>query len=164
MAHHDYQKMLNSHAFFKVGSRAAGEDLVQATFMKTWVYLVKGGKIDIMKAFLYHTLNQLIIDGYRKHQAYSLDALLEKGFEPSVSDSGRLVNILDGETAMSLISLLPGRYQKIMGMRYKQELSLKEISGLTGQTKNAIAVQAHRGLMKLKLLFKNGIKNNLAYN
>jgi len=41
LAHHDYEKGLNSRAFFKVSNRELGEDLVQQTFMKTWIYLVK---------------------------------------------------------------------------------------------------------------------------
>ena len=163
VAHHDYQKVLNAHAFFKVHNHATGEDLVQTTFMKTWAYLVKTGKIDMMKAFLYHTLNQLIIDEYRKQKTSSLDNLLEKGFEPSTDDSGRLFNILDGKAAMLLIQRLPEIYQKVMSMRYVQELSLKEISSVTGQTKNAIAVQAYRGLMKLKILYNNGLKSRVAY-
>jgi len=43
-AHYNYEKGLNSHAFFKVSSHAVGEDLVQETFMKTWKYLIKGGE------------------------------------------------------------------------------------------------------------------------
>lgn len=82
-AHHDYEKGLNVHAFFKTHNHATGEDLVQDTFIKTWSYLARGGKIDIMKAFLYHVLNNLIVDQYRKHKTTSLDVLLEKGFEPS---------------------------------------------------------------------------------
>lgn len=155
-AHHDYEKGLNLHAFFKTSNHAIGEDLVQDTFIKTWKYLVKGGKIDIMKAFLYHVLNNLIVDQYRKHKTTSLDTLLEKGFEPSVGDSGRLFNVLDGKAAFLLIQSLPKKYQKVMRMRYVQELSLKEISLITGQSKNTIAVQVHRGLAKLKLLYNQG--------
>ncbi len=62
LAHHDFDKGLNARAFFKVNNRAISKDLVQDTFIKTWIYLVKGGKIDIMKAFLYHVLNNLIVD------------------------------------------------------------------------------------------------------
>jgi len=40
-----------------------------------------------------------------------------------------------------------------MQMKYVQNLSLTEMSLLTGQTKNTIAVQAHRGLEKLKDLY-----------
>jgi len=38
-------------------------------------------------------------------------------------------------------------------MRYVKDLSLKEISLITGQSTNATAVQIHRGLEKLKLLY-----------
>lgn len=150
-----YGKGLSSHAFFKVNNRATSEDLVQDTFMKTWSYLVKGGKIDVMKSFLYHILNNLIVDEYRKRKIASLDVLIEKGYEPSANPSESLMNILDGGKALQLIQRLPQKYQKVMRMRYIQDLSLKEMSLVTGQSKNTIAVQLHRGLAKLKLLYKH---------
>lgn len=154
MAHHDYNKGLNSYAFLKVHDHDIGEGLVQDTFMKTWIYLVRGGKIEIMKAFLYHVLNNLIVDEYRKHKTASLDVLLEKGYEPAGGDSSeRLLNVLDGKAALLLIQRLPETYKKVMRMRYVQDLTIGEMSLITGQSKNAIAVQLHRGLEKLKLLY-----------
>ena len=154
IAHQDFERGLNSHAFFKVHNHATGENLVQDTFMKTWIYLVKGGKIEMMKAFLYHILNNLIVDEYRKHKTTSLDVLLEKGFEPSVDNSKSLFNVLDGKAALLLIGRLPLKFQKVMRMKYVQDLSLKEMSLITGESKNTLAVQAYRGLEKLKLLCK----------
>lgn len=154
-AHNDYARKLGVHAFFKTHNLSTSEDLVQDTFMKTWSYLVKGGKIDIMKSFLYHVLNDLIIDEYRKRKTTSLDVLLVKGFKPRATDHTRLFDILDGKAAFLLIKQLPVAYQKVMRMRYVQLLSLKEISLITGQSKNAVAVQAHRGLEKLKLLYNH---------
>jgi RNA polymerase sigma-70 factor, ECF subfamily len=156
IAHHDYGKGLHLYAYFKIGNRAMSEDLVQDTFIKTWSYLVKGGEIVIMKAFLYHILNNLIVDEYRKRKPVSLDVLLEKGFEPKSLDAGhprRLFNLLDGKAALLLIQRLPEKYQKVMRMRYVQDLSLEEISLITGQSKNTTAVQIHRGLEKLKQLY-----------
>ena len=158
VAHHNYQKVLNKHAFFKVHNHSIGEDLVQKTFMKTWIYLVNGGKIDIMKAFLYHILNNLIVDEYRKHKITSLDLLLEKGFEPSFDNSERLLDMIDGKAVLLLIKRLPKKYQKVMRMRYVKLLSLEEMSHITGQSKNAMAVQAHRGLEKIKLLYNSAPK------
>jgi len=159
LAHNEFEKGLNLHAFFKTHDHQIGEDLVQDTFMKTWAYLAKGGKIDMMKAFLYHVLNNLIIDQYRKHKTTSLDILIEKGFEPSTDDFISLFNILDGKVAILLIAQLPKPYRKVIHMRYVQDLSLKEISILTGQSKNTVAVKIHRGLSKLKILYKPNREN-----
>jgi RNA polymerase sigma-70 factor (ECF subfamily) len=153
LAYFDHEKGLNKHSFFKVHNRELSQDLVQDTFMKTWSYLVKGGKIEVMKAFLYHSLNCLIIDEYRKRKTASLDVLLENGFEPSTDNSASLIDFLDGKKAISLIKQLPLKYQLVMRMKYTQDLSLTEMSILTGQTKNAMAVQLHRGLEKLKVLY-----------
>ena len=154
VAHHDFSRGLNAHAFFKIQDHTIGEDLVQDTFMKVWGYLVKGGKVDVMKAFLYHILNNLIVDQYRKHKTTSLDGMLEKGFEPASENPGRFIDIFDGKAAALLIQRLPIKYQNVMRMRYMQGLLLKEISTLTGQTRNTVAVQAHRGLVKIKQLYQ----------
>jgi RNA polymerase sigma-70 factor (ECF subfamily) len=160
-AHHDYEKGFNIHAFFKVNNHAMGQDMVQDTFMKTWLYLAKGGKIDVMKAFLYHVLNNLIVDEYRRRKTTSLDILMEKGFEPASGNTKSLLEALDGKAAILLIARLPVAYQKIMRMRYVQDLSLKEMSLITGQSRNALAVQAHRGLEKLKILYRVSVASPL---
>lgn len=152
-AHYDFQKGLNAYAFYKVHNRETGEDLVQSTFVKTWNYLIKGGKVETMKAFLYHILNNLIVDEYRKHKETSLDVLLEKGFEPSVNNAERLFNIIDGKVALWLVPELPSIYKKVVHMRYVQDWSLAEIALATGQSRNTVAVQTHRGIAKLKLLY-----------
>ncbi len=43
-------------------------------------------------------------------------------------------------------------------MRYVEDMSFAEMSLATGQTKNALAVQVHRGLAKLKILYHCGAK------
>jgi len=147
-------KELKVSAFYKVHDTALSEDLVQDTFMKTWLYLVKGGKIKMMRAFLYHVLNNLVIDEYRKqkNKAISLDEIAEKGYEPGEDESQRLYDFLDGEAALSSIKRIPLKYQQVMRMRYAQGLSLKEMSAISGQSKNTVSVQAYRGLVSLRHL------------
>ena len=156
LAHHDFEGRLNAHAFFKTHDHSVGEDLVQDTFTKTWKYLVKGGKIDVMKSFLYHVLNNLIVDEYRKHKSSSLNEMMDnKGFEPSHDGREKLFDILDGHAAALLIQHLPIKYREIIKLRYMKNLSIQEISDLTGMTKNLVTVQAHRGLEKLKQLYNH---------
>jgi len=152
-AHAEFQKGLSTYASFKVNNQALSDDLVQDTFIKTWSYLVRGGEIVKMKAFLYHVLNGLIIDEYRKKKLSSLDVLMENGFEINDNSNERTIDFLDGKTAVLLIQHLPKAYQKVMRMRYVQDLSLEEMSKISGKSKNTMAVQAHRGLEKLKALY-----------
>ncbi len=160
-AHASFEKGLGTYASFKVNNQALSEDLVQDTFIKTWAYLVKGGEITKMKAFLYHVLNGLIIDEYRKRKITSLDLLIENGFAPICDDTQKQAEFFDGKSAILLIAHLPKPYREIMRMRYVQDLSLAEIALLTGKTKNSTAVQAHRGLEKLRVLYDHTYFNAL---
>ncbi|MDB5259027.1 MAG: polymerase ECF-type sigma factor, polymerase sigma-70 factor, subfamily [Candidatus Taylorbacteria bacterium] len=154
VAHQEYGRGLSNYSYFKVYNHALAEDLVQDTFLKTWNYLMKGGKIDAMKSFLYHVLNCLIIDEYRRRRVSSLDDLLEKGYEPSCDcdDLEHNTDVLDGKAIAGMIDLLPKKYSEVLKMRYVKDLSIAEIAKATKQSKNTIAVQIHRGLMKLKEL------------
>ena len=152
-AHTNHNKELNSYAFYKTHNHNTGNDLVQDTFLKAWQYLKKGGKILLMKAFLYHILNNLIVDQYRKRKTTSLDVLIEKGFEPVIENITSIFNNSDSKAILSLIEHLPKKYRKIIHMRFVQELSLEEISKHTKQSKNTIAVQVHRGIAQLKKIY-----------
>lgn len=118
-------KGLSARAIFKVTNIEKSEDLVQDTFLKTWKYIVKGGKIVIMKAFLYHILNDLIIDEYRKKKSISLESIMKKGFEPSFDDSSKSESNFDTKVAVALIDRLPQKYQKIISMRFVEDMSLE---------------------------------------
>lgn len=151
-AYYKHAPELMRHARSMVNDYEVSEDLVQEAFVKAWVYLVRQGKIHTMRAFLHHVLNNLIVDGYRKHKTSSLDKLLERGYEPGTDDCERLFDVLDGRRAFKLIDRLPVTYQEVLRMKYERSLSYKEISRLTGQQQNTIAVQVHRGLEKLKAM------------
>ncbi len=155
-AYHEYKDALNRYAFWKLRDQAMSQDLVQNTFMKAWNYFVKGGTVYSIKSFLYHILNNLIIDEYRKHKTESLDRLVEKREieELQTNPSDHFMDVFDARVTNLLLTKLPEKFQKIVRMKYLKELSLNEISSLTGQSKNAIAVQAHRGLKKLKSLYR----------
>ncbi len=156
-AHTEFEHGLLKHARFRVSDTGVCDDLVQDTFLKTWVYLVRAGKINLMKPFLYHVLNCLIIDEYRKKKSVSLDLLLENGFELQEDELERTVNQIDGEAAVALIETLPVAYQKIMSLRYVDDFSLSEIAVETGLTKNLVAVKTHRGMEKLRLLYEESM-------
>ncbi len=153
LAHDEFEKGLNARAFFKTHNNSTCKDLVQNTFMKAWLYMKSGKKIEKMKSFLYHILNNLIIDEYRKHKDTSLDALIEKGFVLNKESSENSSNFFDGKKAFALVEKLPEKYKEIIKMYYEQGLTIKEISFIKKISNNLIIVQIHRGIKKLKLLF-----------
>ncbi len=154
-AHGDYNRALLRRAFYKTSDSEMSKDLVQTTFLKTLLYLQKGGKVDLMRSFLNHILNDLIVDEYRlrKNKAISLDILLENGFEPGFSNFEKDINILDGKRAILLIPQLSKKYEVVIRLRYLKGLSVKETALITGQSENTVAVQVHRGLAKLKKMY-----------
>ena len=76
-------------------------------------------------------------------------------FWPNPNAPERLFDILDGKIVFLLMKNLSDPYKKVMQMRYSQDLSIKEISLITGQSKNSVTVQLHRGLKKLKALYEH---------
>lgn len=149
----EFKDSLRHFAMFKTSNPSLSDDLVQATFLKTWLYLKKGGQIRYMKTFLFHILRALIIDEYRKRTSISLDYLCENGFEPS-DDSDQSSDFQLGNfEVIPLLEQLPKKYQVIMHMRYMDDLSIQEISQATKQSRNATTVQLHRGLVKIRDIY-----------
>jgi RNA polymerase sigma-70 factor (ECF subfamily) len=142
------------HAFFKIGDREMAKDILQDTFMKTWDYIMSGKEIANMRAFLYKTMGNLVIDLYRKKKTYSLDALNEAGFEPGGDDLPEEEKF-DGKIALSLLKNLPSSYQEVIFLRYVNGLNISEIAIITEDSENNISVKIHRGLKKLKELFES---------
>ena len=152
-AYQDFSRGLSCYATLKVSNAALSDDLVQTTFLKTWTYLQGRGKIDLMRAFLYHALNGLIIDEYRKHKNLSLDALTEGGLELEAISSENIYNVIDGRALILLIEKLPKKYRSVITMRFVEESTLKEISVIAHQSQNTTSAQVHRGLFKLRTLY-----------
>lgn len=161
-AYQEHEKSLRSRSYFKVSDPSLADDLVQVTFLKTWEYLEGAGKIDSMKAFLFHVLNNLIIDEYRKQKTASLDMMTENGFQVAVEDAGYLCDEIDGRAALTLIPRLPAKYRTVLSMRFIEELTLREIAHLTGQSENTVVVQIRRGIEKLATLFRVDKAKNIS--
>ena len=58
---------------------------MQEAYCRTWKYLTEGHQIDNIRAFVYRTAHNIIIDMAKKRASVSLDYLMEKGFTASVN-------------------------------------------------------------------------------
>lgn len=155
-AHKEFSNALLKYAYLRVHNKGLSEDLVQETFLKTWRYVIRGGDISIMKSFLYHILNGLIIDEYRKqtHRISSLDLLTDNGFDVSTDEHKHKGDAVDISTVTNYIESLPEKYKRVLYMRIILCMSPEEISNELHQTKNTVTVQLHRGLKRIQDLHK----------
>lgn len=149
------------HAQFRVSNRERALEITQDAFLKTWDYIQGGGEVQSYKSFLFRTLNNLIIDEYRKHKSHSLDEILENDtgdMELRLSDGSvrETEEQLDEQELFSRIrthiSTLPDAYRTAVTLRFIDGFSPKEIATMIGETENVVSVRIHRGIQKLKTL------------
>jgi len=148
---------LYRHARFRVKEQEMAQDLVQDAFIKTWDYLVAGKNVEQFRPFLYRTLNNLIIDQYRKKGSQSLDALLESetitegSFDELIVDGrDEVEQQFDGAELLLIMEEMPEQFRSLVVMRYVDGLLPQEIAEVTGESVNVVSVRIHRGVAWLK--------------
>jgi RNA polymerase sigma-70 factor (ECF subfamily) len=156
-AYEENSDALFRQCFFKVHDRELARDILQETFTRTWDYLAKGKEIQNMRAFLFRTMNNMVVDHYRRKKSVSLDALSEEGFDPEALEGINANDRMEGAKALKLLDNIPSPYKEAVFMRYVIGLELKEIAEITGDSVNTVSVHVHRGINKLRELFN---KNN----
>lgn len=140
------------HCFFKLHNKELAKEISQDAFMRTWDYLRKGEKVDNLKAFLYKVANNLVVNEIkRKKQDHSLDKMNEEtGFEPEDENYDSPLRSAEGKEALIILHGLDMNYKEALIMRYVDDLTVKEIAKILGESESNISVRIHRGLKKLK--------------
>lgn len=157
---HTYEESADAiyrFCFFRVSDKELAEDLVQETFTRSWLYISEGKEVQNMRAFLYQTARNLIIDHFRKKKSGSLDALVDEGVqfeELDMSDSEEhMVDVrYTFEKIQPLLNKLDDTYREVLILRYVEDLGPKEISALLGESENVISVRINRAMTKLRTL------------
>jgi RNA polymerase sigma-70 factor (ECF subfamily) len=150
-AYDAYADALYKHCFFRVYSSARAEELVQDTFMKTWDYQRKGKRVDNLRAFLYKTANNLIIDYSRKRREASLEQELDQnpGWEPADEKPSPEHQLMLQQMRDSLKDL-PEDARQLLTWRYIDDLDPKDIAAILDITPNNASVKLNRAIQLLK--------------
>lgn len=149
-----YSEDIFRHCYYRVFDREKAKDFAQEAFFRTWKYISEGKEVDNIRAFVYRTANNIIIDESRKKKITSLDRIMEKGFSPKVDYAKAIENNFDNQKLIKVISSLEEKYRDVIVMKYINGLSSKEISKILGETENNVYIRMHRGLEKAKELIK----------
>ena len=155
-AYDAYADALFRHCYFRLYDRETAKDIVQDVFMRAWEYTCEKNTIGNMRAFLYRTANNLVIDRVRKRKMYSLDELKEKGFDPEDLRETplRITDIISGREALQILHKLDDAHRAVVVMRYIDDLMPREIAAVLGESENVVSVRIHRALKKAKLAWE----------
>ncbi|MBI2409545.1 RNA polymerase sigma factor [Candidatus Kaiserbacteria bacterium] len=144
--------------YYRTSDREVAQDIAQDTFLRFWGALSRGGgRIRNERALLFAIARNNIIDWYRKKKAVSLDALIEEsGAEGELfSDTSQKEKIEMDYEARSLIGKireLDPLYQRIVYLRFVEDLRPREIATILGLSVNVVSVRLFRGLRQLRRL------------
>lgn len=146
------------HCYFRIYDRERAKDLMQETFMRVWKYFGAGEEIRNLKAFLYRTANNVIIDEVRKAKnrpAVPLDDVTNTSLEPSSAAHVEMQTNADATLVIDLCKRMPPEQRDILLMRFVDGLKPKEIARIIGETSNVVSVRLHRAVAELtKLMSK----------
>ena len=151
-AHDELADDIFAFCYARTNNRDVALDLTQDIFLSVWDYLASGKTIRNLRAFIYRSTRNKLIDYYRKHKAISLDAARDYGFDLS-DDSYAVIYATtraDADFSLRAMESLASHHYQIIQMRYVDHLSLEEIAFQLGETKNTISVRLHRALAQAR--------------
>ena len=151
-----YLEAIYRFVLIRVGCAEIAEDLTEDAFIRTWEYLPRlgrrNGKIDHLKAFLYRTANNLVIDFYRKKKPDPLSPdqaiPIWDSPEETYERQDEITTLLKG-----LRQLRP-QYQKIIILRYANQLSHQETAAILNISEAHSRVLQFRALKRLASIIK----------
>lgn len=134
----------------KVSNRSLAEDLTQDTFMRYWQSLRQGQEMTNTRSFLYTIANNLAKDWYKKKKSDSLDARLEKGFDPVDPTEADPETKAVYQEVLAVMNDLEEGDRMVLLLRHVEGLPPREIADLLGENPNTISVRLTRALERLR--------------
>jgi len=151
-----YKSKVYTYIYLVVRKRELAEDIFQDTFIKAIATIQQGRYVESGKflAWINRIAHNLIIDHFRREKnenTFSSDGMefdiinntkhSEKSFEDTLSNEQVLTDVV------LLINLLPVTQQKVIRMRFFEDLSFKEIA-----EKTDVSINTALGRMRYALL------------
>ena len=137
-----YDKIFR-YCYFKVYDKQLAEDITQETFYR---FLKQNYQIDKSKELpcLYTIAGNLCTDAFRRRAA---ESLYQNQEEPTYDPFEKW---MDDFTFHSIIARLPKDEQELLLLRYANELSVTDISKITGLSRFAVYRKISNVLKRLK--------------
>src|ERR1700736_176326 len=159
-----YQYRLVRYLIYLLGRRDEVDDLVQETWLRV---LERGSSYDGRSRFepwLFTIARNLAIDHMRKGRIFSLDSNDDGEQDTAVQTPASnapspftlAARTEDAERLAGSLETLEPIYREALVLRFQEELSLQEISGVVGAPVATVASRIYRGLRTLRSQLEGG--------
>jgi len=149
--------------YFKVSTHQDAEDLTSEVFLRMWHYVIETEEsIQNLKALLYKTARNLVIDFYRRRA--TREFTMEDEALMNVEDDRQqsLLSKIETKAEMKNIELvlrkMKDEYREVIILKFIEELSISEIAKILDKSKGAVRVLLHRALKVVRDLLQENEK------
>lgn len=151
----DWSPKLYRYALLHTRSKEDAEDVLSATFLRLWDYLLKKARskeqVASIGALLYRIARNLVIDQYRARKpALSTDELLEQGIELPEMKSANLNVQAELSLVLDKMAALSSEERDLILLRFIEGMAVQDIAASYDITENNASVRIHRAMAHLK--------------
>jgi RNA polymerase sigma-70 factor (ECF subfamily) len=155
-----YKDKVYQLCYRMLGNQYEAEDVAQEAFLRAYLNIQRYDDNRKFSTWLYRITTNLCIDRIRKRKPVChLDAQLEGSdsltLYSQIASSSYLPekeveNMELQESIQQAILMLPEKYRAVIILRYIEELSLEEISGILDMPVGTVKTRLHRGREALR--------------
>ncbi|MDD2402340.1 MAG: sigma-70 family RNA polymerase sigma factor [Clostridia bacterium] len=139
------------YIYYRTYNQADAEEITSKTFLLALENIENYEYRNIpIAVWLYRIASNAVIDFYRKNkQTLELDKI--KNIEASEpSPEAIMLSKSEGEQLICCMSKLPATQQQALVLRYRQNMTCREMSEVMDKTEGSIKQLLHRGLINLR--------------
>lgn len=146
-----YYPAILRYCMWHMPDRESAQDATQETFLKLVRFIDHYSHKWQFKAFLYKIAANTCIDIKRKHSALelSMESLSEQVLSAKSCQESGFQAVEDRQLLTAALACLDSTQRELVLLRYGQELTLKEISAVTGLPLRTVQTKLHRSVQKL---------------
>ena len=149
-------KSISKHVYFNVAQSADAEDIVQTVYAQFYTSVIAKDKtVENPQAYLMTMAkNELTLYYQNKaHQAIQLNEEDQNAWDNIPDELDLALEVIEKSTVEQIVKqmkTLPDLDQKILGGRFRYELTFKEIADQLNQSENTIKTRYYRAIQTLK--------------
>ncbi len=147
-----YYPAILRYCLWHMPDRESAQDATQETFLKLVRFIDRYSHKGQFKAFLYKIAANTCIDIMRKNSApeVSIESFTELPLSAEYCKESGFQAAEDRQQLTSSLSCLDPASRELVLLRYGQELTLKEISSVTGLPLRTVQTRLRRAIQKVK--------------